>query len=128
LKELQKRLVARLTSQYEQAVRSLESFVDRPALSQPLLRVQSLEMELDRLGSGLDRAIQVQIREQEQSLKQLAGRLAAINPASVLARGYSITSDESGNLLLDSQDLEIGSRIKTQFARGSLTSRVEELN
>jgi exodeoxyribonuclease VII large subunit len=127
LDELKKLLISRLTMKYDQAFRSLESLVDRPVLAQPLARFQNLEMELDRLVGSLDRAIQSQIREQEQSLKQFAGRLAAINPASVLARGYSLTCDEGGRLLFDSQVVDLGAIVKTQLAKGTLISRVEEV-
>jgi exodeoxyribonuclease VII large subunit len=128
LSELTLRLVGRLKTKYQQSAQALESLLERPVLSQPVARFRHLEMELDRTGQHLDRSIRFQVREQEQILKAVSGRLTAINPAAVLARGYSLTCDENGKLILDSQEVQKGMWIKTKLATGSITSRVEEVD
>jgi exodeoxyribonuclease VII large subunit len=44
----------------------------------------------------------------------------------VLARGYSITRDASGEVLRDAARVGEGSRISTTLARGSLESEVRK--
>ena len=46
-------------------------------------------------------------------------------PQRTLERGFSMTRDDQGNLLVDSDQAGSGDRIHTQLASGELTSRVE---
>ena len=53
-------------------------------------------------------------------------QLNALNPKQVLARGYSITLDES-NHIVDSIDNLVGKRIKTVIANGTVHSTVDKV-
>ncbi len=57
-------------------------------------------------------------------LEALSSKLSVLSPYSVLERGYSLTTDSSGNILKDSQSLNAGDEIVTRFARGTARSRV----
>jgi exodeoxyribonuclease VII large subunit len=126
LHQLKNQLVGRLEAVYHRACRSLESLMSRPAFSAPLDRVRQQSMELDRLQAALSRAIHDGLRERNQSLQAIAGRLNAINPVAVLARGYSVTSDSNGKLITDSGQVNVGDQVMTRLAKGNLLSRVEE--
>ncbi|MDQ6919255.1 MAG: exodeoxyribonuclease VII large subunit, partial [Candidatus Dormibacteraeota bacterium] len=55
-----------------------------------------------------------------------AGRLAALAPEAVLARGYSITEDEeTGQVLRAAAETASGRRLRVRLAAGSLAARVE---
>ncbi|MBN1917315.1 MAG: exodeoxyribonuclease VII large subunit [Verrucomicrobia bacterium] len=59
--------------------------------------------------------------------REFAGRLNALNPLAVLARGYSVTTIEaSGALLTDASAVRPGDRVHTRVHRGSVTSEVTE--
>ena len=61
--------------------------------------------------------------------REYAGRLSALNPLAVLARGYSVTTHEaSGALVTDAAALGQGDRVRTRVHRGSFTSEVTETN
>ncbi len=56
----------------------------------------------------------------------LLGALEALNPASIMARGYSIAS-HNGKIIKDVSDLNIEDNIKLRFNKGSAVCTVKEL-
>ena len=79
----------------------------------------------DRLSRALDR----RFAEAEDALRHRAGRLGALSPEGVLARGYSITVDElTGAVLKDAAAALPGRRLRVWLAAGSLGARVEDIH
>jgi exodeoxyribonuclease VII large subunit len=63
-----------------------------------------------------------------RQLETISARLDALSPLAVLKRGYSITERLSdGHLIRSSSELQPGEEIRTRFAQGTATSRVEEV-
>lgn len=58
-------------------------------------------------------------------LTSLAARLHAIDPHTVLARGYSITLAEDGHAVTDAQALQSGDKLQLVFARGQAEAQVK---
>jgi exodeoxyribonuclease VII large subunit len=56
-----------------------------------------------------------------------AARLRALDPRRVLERGYSITRDDEGRVRKEVDGLAPDAVLHTELARGSITSRVEEV-
>ena len=111
-------------------------------------RAAELGERARRLRSGAQRTVagrrdELKRRRGEESLRRLsadllarrlreldnrAGRIAALSPEAVLARGYSITEDEeSGRVLRAAAETVTGSRLRVRLATGSLAARVEEV-
>ncbi|MFC1498849.1 exodeoxyribonuclease VII large subunit [Verrucomicrobiota bacterium] len=59
-----------------------------------------------------------------QNLKRLNLQIRALNPVSVLGRGYSITRDREGRIIRTVGDVCAGQRIHTQVAKGEIESEV----
>ncbi len=64
------------------------------------------------------------VREAEATLAAAGGRVRALDPERVLARGWSITRDESGGVVRRAADLRPGDHLTTTFAAGTAASRV----
>jgi len=63
-----------------------------------------------------------------RDLGNRAGRLEALAPEAVLARGYSIAEDEeTGQVLRAATETATGRRLRLRLAAGSLGARVEEV-
>ena len=63
--------------------------------------------------------------EHEHQLKGLAGRLQALSPLAVLARGYSITFKlPSRHVITDVTSIKPGDTLETALAHGRLRSAV----
>ncbi len=108
--------------------------------------VRRLAERLDRRGDAMARAARDGLRAGQQTLDDLAGRLARApqewrharavvlarlearlqgnNPLAVLERGYSMTSAPNGQVLRDAARVAPGDRVVTRLARGWLESEV----
>jgi exodeoxyribonuclease VII large subunit len=65
------------------------------------------------------------LRELNQKLASLQGRLKLLGPEQVLARGYSITMDsQTGSVVRDAGSVQPGQTLKTRLSNGELRSTV----
>ncbi len=67
------------------------------------------------------------VREADKVLAAAGSRVKALDPAQVLARGWSITRDQEGNVVRRAGDLRPGDVLATTFADGAATSRVTDV-
>lgn len=88
---------------------------------------------LDRSAGRLDRSTE-RLRRVPQVLDRrdlvvtaAAERLRLLDPATTMARGWSITRTADGRSVRDAAQLSPGDHIVTTFATGTATSRVEEV-
>lgn len=79
--------------------------------------------QLDPLRERLPKAIAQLQRGQEQRLRYAAGRLEALSPLAVLARGYALVEGEGG-LLYSTEGVEPGDALKVRLHRGRLEAKV----
>ena len=94
------------------------------AFKRPLDFVRDEEQRLDDLAQRLARGIGERIRDRRGGLDVLAGRLDALSPLKVLARGYSATYKD-GQLLTRAADAKPGDLLRTVLEEGEVRSRVE---
>jgi exodeoxyribonuclease VII large subunit len=67
------------------------------------------------------------LAERKQNLRRLEVQLRALNPLSVLNRGYSLTLTADGTVVRDIEQLKTGDSLKTRLAKGSFISEVKQL-
>lgn len=67
----------------------------------------------------------IALDRQRQLLDMRASTLRLLDPATTLARGWSITRDSSGNVVKSIQNVAAGDTIVTVVADGTITSTVE---
>ena len=74
-------------------------------------------IDLNNLQNRATAAIRVVLNRHQMQLTASAGRLAGLNPKSVLKRGYSITTNKKTGLLVrNSEDVRIGDYLTTELA------------
>ena len=61
-------------------------------------------------------------KQQQQAAMQ---QLQAVSPLATLARGYSITSNEQGNVIQQVEDIQAGDKLQTRVANGVIRSIVQ---
>lgn len=82
--------------------------------------------ELERWQRRLREQGTLRLRFSRQHLQELAGRLELLSPKRVLARGYSLTLDETSNRVLRSAaEASPGQRLRTLLANGEVRSVVQ---
>jgi exodeoxyribonuclease VII large subunit len=81
------------------------------------LKFASYRQRLDALGSRL--------RDNQQRLAAVSGKLDSLSPLSVLGRGYSLTQDaKSGRLITAAKQLKPGQEICTRLGEGAVISTI----
>lgn len=73
-------------------------------------------------------ALRATVPAQRQRLEVIDARLAAADPAVQLARGFTITTDDTGRVLRSATQASPGHTIRTRMVDGSVTSRVIEVD
>ncbi len=128
LDELQSRMAESLRERFYGFDRRLMRAHERIQSIEPsrLLAVKVLEVT-EQTGRIRQTARQV-LGKKRLQLTAVENRLGALNPRSVLARGYSITVNErTGRLVGGCEDVQVGDMITTELARGEkIGSKVVE--
>jgi len=104
--------------------------LQRAEQSATRLATSALAVAGARLGDRSDRLVRAAPRSLGPArlrLDALEGRVAALDPARTLARGWSITRTPSGELVRDADQLRGGDRLVTTLASGAVTSVVDDL-
>lgn len=84
---------------------------------------EALQRRQERLPVGM----KIQLDGQRKQLESMAGRLDAMSPLKVLARGYSITENSRGQAVRSAHDLAPGDHITIRLQKGSLAAQVETI-
>ena len=66
------------------------------------------------------------LKERENQLSLAAGRLEALSPLKVLARGYAVCEKADGAILRRAEDAALGERIAITLKQGKLHCVVED--
>jgi exodeoxyribonuclease VII large subunit len=101
----------------------LENVAAARCFRQPFERIREASRRVDELAAELSRAASDRLRESRGQVAALGGRLEALSPVKVLARGYSVTW-KGGELVRRADDVTPGDRIRTVFGDGEISSTV----
>ncbi len=93
-------------------------------LVHPAERLRGAHALLGQLRARLAFALSHRVHRCESRLQRLRAGLAGLDPAAVLARGYSITRNAAGEVLRDAARVHEGELVATRLAQGELVSQV----
>lgn len=88
---------------------------------------EKIRLLKERFTTGLDtlnRSMRNQLKLTRRHLENKIQMLHTLSPLQVLARGFSLTSDSSGQLLRSVSQVKAGTKIVTRLADGTFTSEV----
>lgn len=83
---------------------------------------------VEDLDFEIRQAYNEKISKSKYQLSAAAGKLNALSPLAVLARGYSAVTDKNNNIVNSAKALKIGDSIKISFADSSALCTVNEVN
>lgn len=99
------------------------------ALKQPLKMVEQYEQMIDDLRKDMAIRIGHLVKMRGEGFNLLTQKLEALSPLSILNRGYSVTKKmPEGSIIKDASLLKRGDLIETEFGKGKVRSRVEEID
>ena len=87
--------------------------------------VEDMKEEVNDSKESLDSAIDDLLKDLAKEVNNRKSQLEILNPRSVLNRGYSISSDEHGNVITSIKDVNKGESIITTVRDGTIISTVE---
>jgi exodeoxyribonuclease VII large subunit len=85
--------------------------------------ILSQRTELDRTGAALEQAGGNFVRDRLDQVRELEGRLAVLNPAAPLARGYALVRGKGG-FVRSRADVRAGDEILVHVSDGEFTAEV----
>lgn len=104
---------------------------ERAAVSLSPMQLAAKLAANDRCLSLIEQRTQTAAAEvnstRQRKLERMMARLDALSPLAVLARGYSITHNESGEIVRNVHQTDVGERIKVRVANGRISAEVKEL-
>ncbi len=120
------RLAMALRGQLGLARAQLERLRASYGFRAPLERIRLHEQRLDDLANAAALALRRRTDSCRERLAGAAGRLQALGPLRVLARGYSITRDAAtGQVIRRAAEVTAGQSVETLVHEGRFLSRVE---
>ncbi len=113
--------VARVVIAYRRELLNLQG---RLSLFRPLDRIAQARQRLDELLARCIRGLAADIRHMRSELKGAVSKLAALDPKSVLERGYSIAFGPDGKVLVDAASVAPGDSMTVKLKRGRVDAEV----
>lgn len=124
-------LTVRLTRAQGRRISALTDRLNRlrssPVMRSPEGAIQQRELLLELLRQRLEHAGTRRFQQEEQRLARLAGRLDALSPLKVLARGYALASREDGTAIRAAGELAPGEPIRLRLGQGSARCTVDTI-
>ncbi|MBN1308568.1 MAG: exodeoxyribonuclease VII large subunit [Chitinispirillaceae bacterium] len=121
------RFIAAFIRRFHTAHRDYFRLLRHGAFRKPWRLFLELQQLLDDLRRRLQQATARSLRQRSMRLSAAAGQLHALNPLSVLARGYSVVSKEDGTVVRAAQQLAAGEAVRMRFAAGEARGRIEKV-
>ena len=112
-------LILKKSKDLEQEISILKS-------SSPQIKMQASNNKLEIISSALRNGIKANLEKKKKRFSLELSTLQAVSPLSVLARGYSIISDEEGQIVRSSKNLSLNQKIKARFGEGQIIAKVTD--
>jgi exodeoxyribonuclease VII large subunit len=124
------RLLDELQSTAEATPHQLRLVLERHARilagHSPDVKISELSRRLSSYRETLERRTETRLQHEKSTLARNATVLRALNPSAALARGYTITMDENGQILRSATDEMYSKELTTRFHDGEVKSQVRK--
>ena len=121
-------IITRETSVLKKEIEHLRAKLDRYAtcrvLTSPYNMIEDKRMTILSVSNKLDRASRLIIKDKRNLFTSTVARLEALNPMSVISRGYSAVFDVNDRVVKSVNDIERGSVVTLRMSDGSATAEV----
>lgn len=122
----EKRLIGSLVNAMKRERERIAWLSGARSLTRPFERIDRLRQKLDGSMRELLLVARSGLEKHRSALNLLAGRLDALSPLTVLARGYAIASKEHGDVIRSVHELNPGDKIIVTVTDGKFGCRFED--
>lgn len=105
----------------------LNSLSRTRAMMNPMNFIDDRRMTADMLSERLVRAEENILQMKKAEMAREAGKLSALNPLSVISRGYSAVYKDDGRLVKNVDDVMVGDKIEFKTIGGQVACTVDEI-
>ena len=121
------RLIRAMMNQVQMRRERLAWRFDKLSYNNPSFYVTKLNEKLNVISALLHQSIRSCVSSRQARLREVNAKLDSLNPAAILARGFSITRTLPETIIVrDSATVSRGQALEIVLARGSLTCDVKE--
>ncbi len=125
--QLQRRLGEAVDQRLRSASRQQERLVQRLNSHQPQGRILRAQQQLQQWHYRLQQGMEKQLNHNRQRFGELAAQLEGVSPLATLARGFSVTTDNQGQVVKKTKQLHKGDVLRTRLDDGWVESEVTAL-
>ena len=127
VQSLTTRLTASETTRLKRYRTQLDRLSAARALTSPEAAYRLRRENVAVLEKRLSLSVSRRLTFKRQSMERVVAALAALNPLSVLGRGYALVQTEAGKVIPAAAELTVGDRVNLRFADGTAKVAVEEV-
>jgi len=121
---LQQRLNEAMENRLRQTMRQQDRLAQRLAAHQPQPRLFQAQRQLEQMRYRLQQSLEKRLNHDRQRFATLAAQLEGVSPLATLARGFSVTTDLSGQVVKKTAQLQSGDTLRTRLDDGWVESQV----
>lgn len=121
---LQQRLNEAMENRLRQTMRQQDRLAQRLAAHQPQPRLFQAQRQLEQMRYRLQQSLEKRLNHDRQRFATLAAQLEGVSPLATLARGFSVTTDLSGQVVKKTAQLQSGDMLRTRLDDGWVESQV----
>jgi exodeoxyribonuclease VII large subunit len=82
----------------------------------------------DRIIENMADSLKTRIRSAGERVNLLKQLIDASDPKSVLARGYSVVTDEKGHIISRADDMKVGQNVNIETGSGSALAEIRRID
>ena len=105
----------------------VERFSKSRVLTDPTSQINDKRMDLLSLFEKASIAVESGIKDKKASFAIRAGKLGALDPMAVLARGFGAVYDTDGSIVKSVKDVRIGERVEIKLSDGTVGAEIREI-
>ncbi|MBW1215250.1 MULTISPECIES: exodeoxyribonuclease VII large subunit [Pantoea] len=124
---LQQRLSEAMELRLRNASRQQDRLSQRLAQQQPQQRLYLAQQSLQSWHYRLQQSMEKLLNRDKNRFGQLAAQLEGVSPLATLARGFSVTTDNAGQVVKKTRQLSNGDLLRTRLDDGWVESQVTQL-
>ncbi len=114
-----------IDAKISQARKKLSDFNASVLRNSPEKRILSIEQNLVYLSKVISNSVNNKFVSSDEHIKKLGAKLEALNPISVLRRGYAV-AEKNENIVNSIKELKVGDKIKLTLKDGYVNTVVSE--
>jgi exodeoxyribonuclease VII large subunit len=127
IRHISLRLINGIFNYINERRQKLEYLKRAPVFKRPETYVNNYRLIIDQLFKLLQKDVDIYISKQKSILNHNITRLEALNPLSILKRGYSVCIHaDTNNVVKQLNDVEIGDPVVILLSDGSLLCNVKD--